>query len=99
MMNARDQIRRDLIIAIEELGFPSELGILVADHLRTEKPMYRMLSYLRQMQPDNAEELVDEMLAISAEVERWREKKTAEYYNSQYNELLYYGLDDDENSE
>ena len=98
-MNAREKIRQDLIHEIIEMGHPSELGTLVADQLGTEKAMYRMLAYLRQAQPDNAEEIVDEMLAISAEIERWREKKTAEYYNSKYNELLYYGLEADEDGE
>lgn len=42
--------------------------------------------------PRNAEEIADEMLAISSEINAWRKKKEAEYYNSKYNELLQDGL-------
>ncbi|ETP70940.1 hypothetical protein UYO_3118 [Lachnospiraceae bacterium JC7] len=36
--------------------------------------------------------VVDEMLAICSEIERWREKKATEEANAKYNEMLYYGL-------
>ena len=98
-MDSRDQMREELICEIISMGYPAELGELIADHLRSEKTMYRMLAYLRQAQPDSAEEIVDEMLSISAEVERWREKKTAEYYNAKYNELLYSGLESEEDAD
>ena len=47
-----------------------------------------MTSYLYQVKPRNAEEVVDEMLAISAEIEAWRRKKASEQANASYNEYL-----------
>ena len=58
--------------------------------------MTRMLGYLRNAKPKKAEEIADEMLAIMAEREQWVRKKTAEFYNSKYNELLNKGLEDEE---
>jgi len=46
--------------------------------------------------PKSQEEIVDEMLVISSEIDIWRKKKAAEYYNSKYNELLNFGLSDEE---
>ena len=40
-----------------------------------------------------------EMLAIMEDQDRWVRKKSAEYYNRKYNELLYYGLGTDESEE
>ena len=37
--------------------------------------------------------IVDEMLAISEEIEAWRKKKNSRASNAAYNELLYYELD------
>ena len=42
------------------------------------------------------EEVVDEMLAIRSEIETWRAKKDSEDANARYNEMLYYGLGNDE---
>ena len=58
--------------------------------------MSRMIGYLHHAKPRTAEEIADEMLAILDDRRRWVNKKSAEYYNSKYNELLYYGLGDDE---
>ncbi|MBR0152457.1 MAG: hypothetical protein IJM26_01630 [Lachnospiraceae bacterium] len=85
--------REELLEAVRRRGFSEELGRAVADQLRTEKMMRRMTGYLRQVRPGSEEELVDEMLAILEDRERWVRKKTAEYYNERYNELLRDGLE------
>ena len=36
------------------------------------------------------------MLAIKSEIDAWRQKKEAEAANAAYNEMLYYGLDTEE---
>lgn len=97
-MDRRAQIHCDLVRAIVRMGYPEEFGIAVADNLRTENTMGRMLRYLDHAKPRSAEEIADEMLAIMEDRERWVRKKTAEYYNSKYNEFLDRGLagDDDE---
>ncbi len=47
-----------------------------------------MLGYLRLAKPRRAEDIADEMLAITEEMRAWADKKTAEYYNSRYNSFL-----------
>ena len=58
--------------------------------------MSRMIGYLRHAKPKSAEEIADEMLAIMDDRERWIQKKSAQFYNSRYNEILNYGLEGDE---
>ena len=41
------------------------------------------------------EEIADEMVAIEEERQRWIQKKTAEYANQKYNELLAKGIDEE----
>lgn len=95
-MDEREELRKELIGTIIRMGYPSSLGEAIADNLRTEKPMRRMIGYLAQAKPRSAEEIADEMLAIMEDRQRWIRKKEAEYYNSRYNELLYYGLGQEE---
>lgn len=93
------KVREDLIETIVKMGYPQEFGEAIADNLRTEKTMGRMIGYLLSAKPQSAEEIADEMLAICEDRNRWIQKKQAEYYNSKYNELLYYGLETDEEDE
>ncbi len=86
----------EVVMAVENLGFPGELGDQIARQLGSPKAMDRMLAYLYNVKPQSAELIVDEMLAICSDVERWREKKAAEEANARYNEILYYGLGGDE---
>ena len=85
----------DLIYEIRSLGFPTELGTAIAKHLGSPKAIDRMTTYLRYVQPKDANVIVDEMLAIQSEIDAWRAKKAAIESNSSYNELLYYGLEDE----
>ncbi|MBP1585812.1 MAG: hypothetical protein ILP17_08985 [Lachnospiraceae bacterium] len=88
--------RDDLIYSITSLGFPEELGYEIAKNLGSPKAMRRMNAYLRQVRPGSAELVVDEMLAIRAEIDSWRERKEAQEANARYNEMRYYGLIDKE---
>ena len=87
--------RDDLVRVIESLGFPAELGEAAARLLGSPKAMERMISYLRQVQPQK-ELIVDEMLAIRSEIDAWREKKASEEAKARYNESLNCGLGADE---
>lgn len=89
-----EQVYGELVDAIESLGHPRRFGALIAGSLGTEKTMARMLQYVRRARPSSAEEIADEMLAIRAEFERYREKKIAEDYNGKVNELLNKGLEE-----
>ena len=83
---------RELIETIVRMGYPEELGRAVAKNLGSEKTMRRMTAYLHSARPRSAEEIVDEMLAIMSDRERWIRKKEAEQANARYNELLCYGI-------
>ena len=98
-MDERTRIYKYLVETIVRMGYPEEFGRAIADNLRTEKTMSRMIGYLNHAKPRSAAEIADEMLAIMDDRQRWISKKSAEYYNSKYNELLYYGLDTDEEDE
>ena len=88
--------RDDLVKAVVSLGFPAELGEAAARHLGSPKAMERMISYLKQARPKSEELVIDEMLAIRSEIDAWREKKASLEANARYNEILNYGLTDDE---
>ena len=86
--------RDDLVNSITSLGFPEELGNEIAKTLGSPKAIRRMISYLHHVRPYNVEIVVDEMLAIRAEIDAWRDRKEALDANARYNEMRYYGLFD-----
>ena len=87
-MDVRAQKRRELIDILVRMGHSAELGEAIANNLRTEKPMTRMIGYLLSARPRSEEEIVDEMLAIMSDRDRWVQKKEAEYFNMKYNAYL-----------
>lgn len=88
--------RDKLIAAVTQLGFPEELGVQIAKQLGSPKAMNRMIGYLYSAKPNSAELIVDEMLAICSDIDRWREKKASEQANAYYNDILNRGLEMDE---
>ena len=62
----------------------------MARQLGSPKAIDRMTSYVYQARPRTEEMLVDEMLAICAEIETWREKKESQEAQARYNARLYY---------
>ena len=87
-MDIRERKRSELIDILVRMGYSAELGNAIAANLRTEKPMHRMIGYLLSAQPGSEEEIVDEMLAIMSDRDRWVKKKEAEYFNRKYNAYL-----------
>ncbi len=85
---ARDELVRE----IKALGFPEELGIEIAKQMGSPKAMNRMIGYLYNVRPQSAELIVDEMLAICSDIERWREKKASEEANARMNDIINNGL-------
>ena len=84
------QARDRLAVALSAAGYPEELSEIMAKHLRSPKAIDRMVSYIRQAHPRTEEMLVDEMLAICAEIETWRQKKESQEAQARYNSWLYY---------
>lgn len=89
--------KNELVKAVKMLGFPETLGEEMAKQLGSPKAIDRMLAYLNNVRPQTAELIVDEMLAICSDIATWKSKKESEEANARYNEILYYGLDTDDN--
>ena len=83
------QARDRLVSAVTGIGFSAELAELMAKQLKSPKAIDRMVSYIRQAHPRTEEMLVDEMLAICAEIETWRQKKESQEAQARYNSWLY----------
>ena len=84
------QARDRLVAAVTGIGFSAELAELMAKQLGSPKAIDRMVSYIRQAHPRTEEMLVDEMLAICAEIETWRQKKESQEAQARYNAWLDY---------
>ena len=91
--------RDNLMKAIRSLGFPDELGDAIVKNLGSPKAMDRMTSYLVNVKPTTPELVVDEMLAIRSDIETWKAKKDSLEANAKYNEILNYGLGNEEEEE
>ena len=86
--------RDELIRALVSLGYPAELGNLIAEHIGSPKGIERMTAYLNYVRPDKVELIADEMMAIKSDIDRWREKKESERANAEYNMVLNNGLEE-----
>lgn len=84
------QSRDRLVAAVTALGFSAELAELMDRQLNSPRAMDRMTAYIRQAHPRTEEMLVDEMLAICAEIETWRAKKESQQAQARYNLHLFY---------
>ena len=84
------QARDRLVAAVGEAGFSAELAELMARQLKSPKAIDRMAAYIRLAHPRTEEMLVDEMLAICAEIETWRQKKESQEAQARYNAWLDY---------
>lgn len=82
---ARDRLGAALCVA----GYPTELSEIMAKQLKSPKAIDRMTAYVRHGYARNMEMLVDEMLAICADTENWREKKESQEAQAKYNAYLY----------
>lgn len=79
---------RKLCKIMQQLGYPEELAYAVAQNLHSSKMIDRMIVYLNCVKPKSADEIVDEMLALMSDRDRWVKKKEAEYCNEKNNEWM-----------
>ena len=82
--------RDALVREMTSLGFSAELAELIAKELKSPRAIDRMASYVQQARPQSEEMLVDEMLAICADINAWREKKESREAQARYNARLFY---------
>ena len=85
------EAKNRLIKAVSSLGFPQEFGEVMARQLGSPKAIDRMTSYVYQAKPRTEEMLVDEMLAICAEIDEWRRKKAGREAQASYTALRRFG--------
>ncbi len=93
------QFKNELVNATAKLGFPKELGELMAKQLGSPKAIARMIGYLENVKPKSEELVVDEMLAICSDIERWKAKKESEAANARISEFYRNGLGSDDEEE
>ena len=92
-MNEWNYEKQKMTDALVALGHPAELADEIAKNLGSPKAMSRMKSYMQYVKPFKVELVVDEMLAICSDIERWKDKKASEEANARYNEVLNSGLE------
>lgn len=83
------ELQQRLETILAGMGYPPELGTVLASYLGTEKAMTKMIGYLLHADPKSAEEIADEAVAIADDRSFWREKKSAEFYQHKYNQMLW----------
>ena len=81
---ARDR----LAAALTKAGYPAELSELMAKQLKSPRAIDRMTEYVQHGYARSMEMLADEMLAIRADADTWREKKESEDAQEKYNAYL-----------
>ena len=82
------QARDRLASALAPLGYPAELAGLLAKQLKSPRAIDRMAAYVRQTRPRTMEMIADEMLAICAEIDAWRDRKESEEAQAGYSAWL-----------
>lgn len=82
------QSRDRLAAAVSSLGYPAEFADLLARQLGSPKAIDRMTAYLYGAKPKTIEMIVDEMLAITSDMDAWREKKESREAQAGYNAWL-----------
>ena len=82
------QARDRLASAVVSLGYPDEFADLLAKQLKSPKAIQRLAAYVKLAHPAKMEMIVDEMLAIRAEIETWQKKKESETAQAKYNAWL-----------
>lgn len=80
--------RNRLAASVAALGYPEEFADLLAKQLKSPKAIDRMASWMDQARPNSMELIVDEMLAICAEIDTWREKKESREAQAGYSSWL-----------
>jgi len=80
--------RNRLAKTVAALGYPEEFADLLGKQLGSPKAIDRLASYIEQAHPDSMEMIIDEMLAIRAEIDAWREKKEYQEAQADYSRWL-----------
>lgn len=80
--------RNQLAEEVVSLGYPEEFADLLAKQLGSPQAIDRLAAYIRYAHPRTPEMIIDEMLAIRAEIDAWREKKESREAQAAYSGWL-----------
>ena len=80
--------RDGLAKTVASLGYPAEFADLLAKQLGSPKAIDRLAAYIDQARPGSVEMIIDEMLAIRAEIDAWKEKKESQEAQAEYSRWL-----------
>ncbi len=83
--------RDELVSAVTGLGFSAAMAEVIARELGSPKAIDSMTSWVRQARPRSEEMLADEMLAIRARIDAWKDKKASLEAQASYNAMRYLG--------
>lgn len=95
-MAGRSEKSLQLYEVMKRMGYPPEFCAVVSGELRTDFTAGRMLGYLSHYKKPSFEEIADEMLAILADRDKYRDKAINEYTQSKLNYMMWTGFDDEE---
>lgn len=84
-LSPSSHILRQMLI---DRGYPQDLCEVICHELNTDFTASRMIGYLAHYQQLHAEDVVDEMLAILSDRQRWVDKKIMEDTQQKWNVLM-----------
>ena len=64
--------KEKLVDILIKRGYPIGFGEAIANTLKSDKTINRMVSYILELKPERPEDIADEMLAIQTDIEKWR---------------------------
>lgn len=98
-MKPKSPLSRVLYERMLELGYSENFSDLITKNLNTDFTAGRMLGYLSHYSELPEGEIVDEMLSILSDRNRIMQKKDLESANAKLNQLMWEGLQTDEDGE
>lgn len=98
-MKPKSPLSRALYEHMLELGYSEPFSDLITKNLNTDFTAGRMLGYLSHYSELPEGEIVDEMLSILSDRNRIMQKKDVERANAKLNQLMWEGLQTDEDEE
>lgn len=95
-MDERELALQDLVSAVQQIGWPAEFGLSLAQYLGGPKTMERMSAYLRGTRPASFEEAADEAIALVSERSRWIEEERSEEAQATFTAFMNRPREEDE---
>lgn len=92
MMKKRTEKSHQITLKMMDMGYPADVAELIGGELNTDYTAAQMLGYLRDGNPRCLEDIVDEMLGILAQRERYVQREIARKRVESMNDLYIRGF-------